>query len=113
MEQLGSLRKTVVAATRDVPLLGICLGIKLLSRRKRLPHAEPTVLSVKSEKRILNPHTVNDLPVLHVLRVECCAAGFRGCCDDEPVIQGISVPLADAKRRTVSPRRLGEVLDTV
>jgi len=30
MEQLGSLRKTVVAATRDVPLLGICLGMQML-----------------------------------------------------------------------------------
>jgi glutamine amidotransferase len=30
MEQLGSLRDTVVAATRDVPLLGICLGMQML-----------------------------------------------------------------------------------
>jgi imidazole glycerol-phosphate synthase subunit HisH len=30
MEQLGSLHKTVVAATRDVPLLGICLGMQML-----------------------------------------------------------------------------------
>jgi glutamine amidotransferase len=30
MEQLGSLRKTVVTATRDVPLLGICLGMQML-----------------------------------------------------------------------------------
>ncbi|MDD1701733.1 MAG: imidazole glycerol phosphate synthase subunit HisH [Methanoregula sp.] len=30
MEQLGPLRKTVIAATRDVPLLGICLGMQML-----------------------------------------------------------------------------------
>jgi len=30
MEQLGSLRKTVVEATREVPLLGICLGMQML-----------------------------------------------------------------------------------
>jgi glutamine amidotransferase len=30
MEQLGSLKDTVVAATRDVPLLGICLGMQML-----------------------------------------------------------------------------------
>jgi glutamine amidotransferase len=30
MEQLGSLRKTVVDATREVPLLGICLGMQML-----------------------------------------------------------------------------------
>jgi glutamine amidotransferase len=30
MEQLGSLKETVVAATRDVPLLGICLGMQML-----------------------------------------------------------------------------------
>ena len=30
MEQLGSLRSTVVEATRDVPLLGICLGMQML-----------------------------------------------------------------------------------
>jgi len=30
MEQLGSLRDTVNAATREVPLLGICLGMQML-----------------------------------------------------------------------------------
>ncbi|MFA5332326.1 MAG: imidazole glycerol phosphate synthase subunit HisH [Methanoregula sp.] len=30
MEQLGLLRDTVVAATREVPLLGICLGMQML-----------------------------------------------------------------------------------
>jgi imidazole glycerol-phosphate synthase subunit HisH len=30
MEQLGSLRDTVVAASREVPLLGICLGMQML-----------------------------------------------------------------------------------
>ncbi len=30
MEQLGALKETVVAATHDVPLLGICLGMQML-----------------------------------------------------------------------------------
>jgi len=30
MDQLGTLKETVVAATRDVPLLGICLGMQML-----------------------------------------------------------------------------------
>ncbi|HVP96047.1 imidazole glycerol phosphate synthase subunit HisH [Methanoregula sp.] len=30
MDQLGSLRETVCAATKDVPLLGICLGMQML-----------------------------------------------------------------------------------
>ena len=30
MEQLGTLKETVIAATRDVPLLGICLGMQML-----------------------------------------------------------------------------------
>jgi glutamine amidotransferase len=30
MEQLGSLRQTVIGATRQVPLLGICLGMQML-----------------------------------------------------------------------------------
>jgi len=30
MDQLGSLRETVCAATRDIPLLGICLGMQML-----------------------------------------------------------------------------------
>lgn len=30
MDQLGSLKETVVRATRDVPLLGICLGMQML-----------------------------------------------------------------------------------
>jgi len=30
MEQLGSLKKTVVDSARDVPLLGICLGMQML-----------------------------------------------------------------------------------
>ena len=30
MEQLGALKSTVVRATRDVPLLGICLGMQML-----------------------------------------------------------------------------------
>jgi glutamine amidotransferase len=30
MDQLGPLRDTVVAAARDVPLLGICLGMQML-----------------------------------------------------------------------------------
>jgi len=30
MEQLGNLRPTVVESTRDVPLLGICLGMQML-----------------------------------------------------------------------------------
>ncbi len=30
MEQLGDLKMTVVEATRDVPLLGICLGMQML-----------------------------------------------------------------------------------
>jgi glutamine amidotransferase len=30
MEQLGGLKETVIAATRDVPLLGICLGMQML-----------------------------------------------------------------------------------
>jgi len=30
MDQLGALRETVCAATKDVPLLGICLGMQML-----------------------------------------------------------------------------------
>ena len=30
MEQLGLLKETVITATRDVPLLGICLGMQML-----------------------------------------------------------------------------------
>lgn len=30
MEQLGSLKETVTAATHDIPLLGICLGMQML-----------------------------------------------------------------------------------
>ena len=30
MEQLGALKEMVVSATRDVPLLGICLGMQML-----------------------------------------------------------------------------------
>ena len=30
MDQLGPLKDTVIAATRDVPLLGICLGMQML-----------------------------------------------------------------------------------
>ena len=30
MDQLGSLKETVIEATRDVPLLGICLGMQML-----------------------------------------------------------------------------------
>ena len=30
MEQLGALKETVACATRDVPLLGICLGMQML-----------------------------------------------------------------------------------
>ncbi|MEI8330667.1 MAG: imidazole glycerol phosphate synthase subunit HisH [Methanomicrobiales archaeon] len=30
MEQLGSLKETVLESTRDVPLLGICLGMQML-----------------------------------------------------------------------------------
>ena len=30
MEQLGTLKETVIAATQDVPLLGICLGMQML-----------------------------------------------------------------------------------
>jgi imidazole glycerol-phosphate synthase subunit HisH len=30
MEQLGALKSTVIDATRDVPLLGICLGMQML-----------------------------------------------------------------------------------
>jgi len=30
MDQLGPLQETVIAATRDVPLLGICLGMQML-----------------------------------------------------------------------------------
>ena len=30
MEQLGALKETVIYATRDVPLLGICLGMQML-----------------------------------------------------------------------------------
>ena len=30
MEQLGALKDTVISATRDVPLLGICLGMQML-----------------------------------------------------------------------------------
>jgi len=30
MEQLGALKETVIAATHDVPLLGICLGMQML-----------------------------------------------------------------------------------
>jgi glutamine amidotransferase len=30
MEQLGSLKETVIHATREVPLLGICLGMQML-----------------------------------------------------------------------------------
>ncbi len=30
MDQLGPLRESVVSATRDVPLLGICLGMQML-----------------------------------------------------------------------------------
>ena len=30
MERLGSLKETVIEATRDVPLLGICLGMQML-----------------------------------------------------------------------------------
>jgi imidazole glycerol-phosphate synthase subunit HisH len=30
MEQLGTLRKTVVEGTKEVPLLGICLGMQML-----------------------------------------------------------------------------------
>jgi glutamine amidotransferase len=30
MDQLGPLQKTVVGAARDVPLLGICLGMQML-----------------------------------------------------------------------------------
>ena len=32
MEQLGTLKDTVIKSTRDVPLLGICLGMQLFSR---------------------------------------------------------------------------------
>ena len=30
MEQLGTLKDTVIKSTRDVPLLGICLGMQML-----------------------------------------------------------------------------------
>ena len=30
MDQMGSLKETVIEATRDVPLLGICLGMQML-----------------------------------------------------------------------------------
>ncbi len=30
MEQLGTLKETVIESTRDVPLLGICLGMQML-----------------------------------------------------------------------------------
>jgi glutamine amidotransferase len=30
MEQLGTLKETVIKSTRDVPLLGICLGMQML-----------------------------------------------------------------------------------
>lgn len=32
MDQLGNLKETVMEATRDVPLLGICLGMQMMMR---------------------------------------------------------------------------------
>lgn len=53
------------------------------------------------QKRILNPHSIYNLPVLHIFGVDRCTSSLRGCGKDQRVIEIKAMSLGNLNSRLV------------